>query len=236
MVLGQQGRQLAHAGNDGGKDRQIGSQRAAPAERNRCAGPAAARPCHRRARHNRRARSTARTCRCRYGRSAPPFRQRRAGNPHGQGAARGQRPARRRRESGTAWALSLPWRWVGARRLHAPRAPAAACLRPQGAILPRLSEAPEYQANAEANARAAPSQPRRIGAIRGAAATIRARLLVAQWTVHTPPKRGIQVRFLSRGHLERSSLSVDVRKTRSPGVGEYLTTTVAGQAVEAVLI
>jgi hypothetical protein len=33
----------------------------------------------------------------------------------------------------------------------------------------------------------------------GAAATIRARLLVAQWTVHTPPKRGIQVRFLSRG-------------------------------------
>jgi hypothetical protein len=146
-------------------------QTAAPGARNRCAGPAAARPCHRRAHHNRRARSAARTCRCRCGRSAPPFRQRRAGNPHGQAAARGQKPARRQRESGTAWALSLPWRWVtstAARAASAGRCLPAAAGRDSTAA----GEAPEaqcesigamaagYQANAEANARAAPSQPR----------------------------------------------------------------------------
>ena len=32
-------------------------------------------------------------------------------------------------------------------------------------------------------------------------------LAVAQWIVHMPPKRGIQVRFLSAGPLDRQNLS-----------------------------
>ena len=33
------------------------------------------------------------------------------------------------------------------------------------------------------------------------------RLAVAQWIVHMPPKRGIQVRFLSAGPLNNQNLS-----------------------------
>ena len=39
-------------------------------------------------------------------------------------------------------------------------------------------------------------------------------LAVAQWIVHMPPKRGIQVRFLSAGPLQIKNLStVDVDKS-----------------------
>jgi hypothetical protein len=104
MVLGEQGRHFAHAGNDGLENRQLGVKRrflrhVTDAQARLQPDLAIVEP----ATTGERAQG-ATTCRCRCGRSAPPFRQHRAGNPHGRAAARGQRRARRRRESGTAWA------------------------------------------------------------------------------------------------------------------------------------